>query len=464
MEAKKMIANQVVIFGGTGNLTFHKLLPALHEIQMSPDEHINELRILAIGRRELDDAGYRERVKQRTDIDDGDFTDRIGYHRMVFEETRGYERLHERLDEGPRVFYLATSPEYFGTIAEHLRDAGLVREKDRVVFEKPFGSDLASATAINEALAKTFHEENIYRIDHYLGKEMIQNIMVLRFGNRIFDSVWQNYDIEHVQIIVKEKEGIGERGGYYDDAGALRDMVQSHLLQMLALVAMEKPLDYETEYIRDEKVKVLRSLRIENPSDDLVFGQYEGYLEEEHVAPDSDTESFVALKMAIDNPRWRGVPFYLKTGKALEEKRAEIIIRFKCGDDDYSAEQVANNLLILKIQPEEGVYFRINVKEPGMNDKVIQESMEYCQSCKIGFKSIGAYEKLLADVLRGERTLFTRWDELEQAWRVIDEIRHWRNKYQLPLHKYEQHTEGPQSSLQLLSRDGLYWINGRVVD
>jgi glucose-6-phosphate 1-dehydrogenase len=241
-------------------------------------------------------------------------------------------------------------------------------------------------------------------------------------------------------------------------------MVQSHLLQMLALVAMEKPLKYETEYIRDEKVKVLRSLRIDRPSEDLVFGQYEGYLGEKHVAPDSQTESFVALKVSIDNPRWRGVPFYLKTGKALDEKRAEIIIRFKCSEDDYSADQVANNLLIIKIQPEEGVYFRINVKEPGMNAKVMQESMEYCQSCKVGFKSVGAYEKLLADVMRDEKTLFTRWDELEQAWRVVDEIRHWRKKYQLPLHRYPQRTEGPRASFDLLGRDGLYWMNGRVVD
>ncbi|HSL40760.1 MAG TPA: glucose-6-phosphate dehydrogenase [Desulforhopalus sp.] len=458
MEAEEMAHWQIVIFGGTGNLTFLKLLPALQALWLTSPGGTSPA-VLALGRRDYDDLSYRERVKGEAGIDEPRFLAQIGYQRLDFATDQDYLDLAGRLDARPRLYYLATSPEFFSAIAARLRQAGLVRDEDRVVFEKPFGRDLASATEINRAVTRTFREENIYRIDHYLGKEMVQNIMILRFTNRIFESVWQNHDVEDVQLLVKEKEGIGDRGGYYDEAGALRDMVQSHLLQMLSLVAMARPVHFDTEYIRDEKVKVLRDIRIEDPARDLLFGQYHGYLVESRVPPGSTTETYVALRLAIENHRWRGVPFYLVTGKALDERRAEIIIRFKC-QAGYRTENALSNLLIIKIQPEEGVAFRINVKQPGAESQVMSESMEYCHSCKFALKSVGAYEKLLGDALQGDKTLFTRWDELEYSWRVVDEILAARARLNLPVHGYPRHGRGPAAATELLPTGGVQWLPG----
>lgn len=343
----------------------------------------------------------------------------------------------------------------------------------RVVIEKPFGRDLATARKLNSALEKGFSEEQIYRIDHYLGKEMLQNIMVIRFANTMFEPLWSNKYIDHVQITSSETIGVENRGGYYDQAGAIRDMMQNHMLQLLMLTAMEAPHSLDTDSIRDEKVKVLRALSL--PSDGLksvVRGQYgqgiidktlvPGYRSEPRVRPNSNTETFVAMKVLIENRRWSGVPFYLRTGKRLEKRGTQIVIQFLdipsiAYYNQYSG--LDPNRLVIEIQPREGVRLKFNGKKPGSKDIILPVEMDFCQNCDIGSVSPDAYERLLFDVMEGDSTLFTRWDELEYAWRIIDKItRGWEGQ-PTAFPNYEAGTWGPWESDLLINKDGRKWIN-----
>jgi len=335
-----------------------------------------------------------------------------------------------------------------------------------LMIEKPFGHDLASARSFNESLRTCFAEQEIFRIDHYLGKEMLQNILVLRFANRLFEPIWRRDSLDHIQITVAESIGIDQRGGYYDQAGALRDMVQSHLLQLLALLVMERPTGLEVEGIRNEKARLLRSIR---PFDetaarsDAVLGQYGpgpqagGYLEETGIAPGSRTETFAALKLWLDNDRWQGMPVYLRTGKRLDQNTAKITLVFKHEPYRFLARFDESNLLVIRIQPQEGIDLRFNIKQPGMTAAITQVKMDFCQNCDPAVASPAAYEKLLFDAWSGDLNLFTRWDEIEAAWTLIDSLQRFRDRLPVPI--YPAGSAGPAAADLLLSRDGRRWLD-----
>jgi len=474
MKQSKLV---FTIFGGTGNLTYIKLMPAFYQLYIE-NKMVTPTSIVAIGRKEKTSENYRDEIKtsvaeHNKDFDEEKyqaFSQHVHYFQMDFSKGEIYASLYAYIDklvgEGDkttsRIFYFATAPSFFPFISEHLEASGLLETEGctRAVFEKPFGYDQASAEAINATVSRIFTEENIYRIDHYLGKEMIQNINMVRFSNQIFSRVWNKEAIDNIQIMVKEKVDVGERGGYYDASGALRDMVQNHLLQILALVAMEPPRNFGTDAIRDEKVRVIKRLRINNNLADreLIFGQYEGYREAPKVESDSTTETFVAMKCFVDSSRWEGVPFYLKTGKALEEREAEVIIEFKTNEcKKYFSDDVAPNLLIIKIQPTEGIYFRINTREPRSEKNLMSVSMDYCQSCNIFYRSPEAYEKLLMDIMIGDATLFTRWDEVKTAWQVISTLSVDAKEKAEYMTTYKKNATGPDEADALLEKDGRRW-------
>jgi glucose-6-phosphate 1-dehydrogenase len=324
------------------------------------------------------------------------------------------------------MFYLAVPPQLFPVIASGISRSGLIKkgnENERIVFEKPFGEDLLTAKKINEELWNYFEEKQIYRIDHYLGKEMIQNILIVRFANIVFEQAWDNLTIDSIIILAKETEGVLRRGNYYDKVGALKDMVQSHLMQMVALITMEKPKSFNSDDIKDEKVKVIKKLKINQ--ENVLLGQYKGYLKANNITEESKTETFVYAKGCIDNKRWKNVPIHLITGKSLDEKKSEIIINFK--NEDSSFAKSPNNKLIIRVAPEEGVNFIFNVKEAGLGEKVVSAKLDYCHACDSLGNTPEAYEKLLLDLVNKQNSLFTRWDEIESSWKIIDEIKQYNN-------------------------------------
>ncbi|MFP4661873.1 MAG: glucose-6-phosphate dehydrogenase [Halanaerobiales bacterium] len=477
-------AYQIVIFGATGDLTHRKLLPAFYNL-FQQDQLPEELSILAIGRRDKDSQIYREEAYEavsdnsRFDLDEDtwdDFAGNIEYLRFDFREDDGYEKLREKIiDKAQRIFYLAVSPDYFGLIVDKLDENELAHSDysdTRVVIEKPFGRNLETARQLNAKINNVFPEKDIYRIDHYLGKEMLQNIMVIRFANSLFEPLWNNKYIDNIQIISNESSGVGERGGYYDDSGALRDMVQNHMMQLLTLTAMEPPVEMDTESIRNEKVKVLKALQLEydNLEQYVVRGQYcagevdgeevPAYRDEERTADDSITETFVALKLFINNLRWGGVPFYIKTGKRLTHKSTEVVVEFKAeAHPAYQSEyaDLLPNILVIRIQPQEGIFFQFNAKKPGTEHNIVPVQMDYCQNCQLGNNSPEAYERLLFDIMRGDSTLFTRWDEVEYSWRFIDKIAsRWQEK-EADFPNYQAGTAGPEAADKLLADDGRSW-------
>ncbi|CAA7600548.1 glucose-6-phosphate dehydrogenase [Acididesulfobacillus acetoxydans] len=486
----------LVIFGGTGDLTSRKLIPALHNLK-AKDSLPQHFAVIGVGRRQLSDQEFRKNlypalrqaVGENLRADTwAELQERIFYRRFDFQDERGYRVLREFLEQtdaayqtgGNRIYYLAVAPEYFGVIVEKLYANGLVRNRSgqgwqRVVIEKPFGRDLATARVLNRKITAVFSEKNTFRIDHYLGKEMIQNIMVLRFANPLFEAVWNNKYVDNVQISATETVGVENRAGYYEQAGALRDMLQNHLLQLLTLTGMEPPVSLTTEAVRDEKVKVLRSLRAlapERVAGDVVRGQYgpgriEGgqvaaYREEKGISPSSDTETFLALKVEIDNFRWAGVPFYIRTGKRLRAKSTDVIVQFKALPPILYVKEhgeLEPNILIIRIQPKEGVYFQFNAKKPGMDPSISPVKMDFCQNCDFENNSPEAYEKLLLDVMRGDPTLFTRWDEVEYSWKFVDQIAQtWGEDQRIssPV-PYPAGTWGPAAAGELLARDGRAW-------
>ena len=424
----------ITIFGATGDLTSRKLLPALAKLYKRK-KISDKMMIVALGRRAYDTNAYLEYMKESSSakLDIKTLEKIVEYHQIEITDLADYKNLVEKISshkyENTReLFYLAIGPELFPVVSKNINESKLVEmgnTNQSIIFEKPFGHDLESAKGINEMLWNYFDEKQIYRIDHYLGKEMIQNIMMVRFANRIFEEIWHNRSIKSVKIIARETDGILGRAGYYDTSGALKDMVQSHLLQMLSMIAMEVPLSYHSDDVKDEKVKVLKHLSFEK--DSLIFAQYDGYLEEKNISEGSKTETFVFLKAFVNTPRFKGVPFYLMTGKKLDKKESVIIIEF-----EETSEQrkwnlpLSTNKLYIKIAPLDGVGLVLNSKVPGLRDDVETVELEYCIACHAVGNMSEAYEKLLLEVTEHHKSLFTRWDEIELSWHFIDQIK----KYQ----------------------------------
>src|SRR5262252_7541464 len=483
----------IVIFGATGDLTHRKLVPALYNVA-ADGELPPAVTIVGFARRKKSDEEFRRDLEEATrkfsrqpvrDEIWKTFAQSIFYHRSEFVDEAGYQRLAKRLDEidkdhgtrGNRLFYFAAGPDQFEPILKHLKAAGLNETCKaswvRVIVEKPFGTDLASARELNRIIRNSFTEEQTYRIDHFLGKETAQNILVLRFANAIFSPLWNTHYIDNVQITAAETLGVGTRAGYYEDAGALRDMVQNHLIQLLCLVAMEPPTDLSADSIRDEKVKVVRSLRrIVGPdvAKDVVRAQYTegaiggqqvpGNRQEQNVNPDSQTETFVALRLFIDNWRWADVPVYMRVGKRLPKSATEISIHFKKAPAVLFNKDLKDvNVLVIRIQPDEGISLRIHAKVPGTSFRIEPVKMDFHYGTSFGKPSPEAYERLLLDAMSGDATLFARRDEVERAWAFIDPIEEaWYAKKDAPeLYFYPAGSWGPEAADDLLARDGCAW-------
>jgi glucose-6-phosphate 1-dehydrogenase len=477
----------LVIFGATGDLSQRKLLPALFHRDVAgqlPDE----VRIIGTSRRAMSREEFQtfarkaiaDHVPSKELEEDGlgRFLERLDYVSLDAVSDDGWSALADHLKRGEghiRVFYLATGPDLFGPISERIGKHGLVDQQTRVVVEKPIGKDLASARAVNDAIGRVFPEESVYRIDHYLGKETVQNLMALRFANALFEPVWNAAHIDHVQITVAEALGVEGRAGYYDTAGAMRDMVQNHMLQLLCLVAMEPPTSIAADAVRDEKLKVLKSLvpiDSRTASAVTVRGQYRagasaggavpGYLEELG-ASTSRTETFVALRAEIANWRWAGVPFYLRTGKRLPSRVSEIVVTFRCIPHsmfDGEAGAIERNRLVIRLQPDEGVKLWLMIKDPGpggMRLQYVPLDMSFAEA--FGVRNPDAYERLILDVVRGNQTLFMRRDEVESAWTWIDPIiEAWQNSGEAP-RPYTAGTWGPSAAIALIERDGRTWYD-----
>ena len=473
----------LVVFGGTGDLAHRKLLPALYFRDL--DGQIPDAaRILVTSRREFSSGEYRawaeealrEHIKDLDDAALTRFLGRLTYVAIDVAADAGWAELGKILNERPdvvRAFYLAVSPDIFGTICAGSGKAGLVNANTRVVIEKPIGKDGQSAKALNETIGKVFQEHQIFRIDHYLGKETVQNLMALRFANALFEPLWNAAHIDHVQITVAESLGVGGRAGYYDTAGALRDMVQNHILQLLCLVAMEPPASMDADSVRDEKLKVLKALAPFTPElveKHIVRGQYKagassggavpGYLEELG-RDDSLTETFVAIKAEIANWRWSGVPFYLRTGKRLATRVSEIVVQFRpIPHSIFGSEAgvITDNRLVIRLQPDEGVKMEIMIKDPGpggMRLRRVPLDMSFANAFKV--RNPDAYERLIMDVIRGNQTLFMRRDEVDAAWQWIDPIlESWSATKDQPK-GYTAGTWGPSASIALIERDGRTW-------
>ena len=493
----------IVIFGASGDLTIRKLVPALFHLHLDK-QMPDPFRIIGFARREKTDASFRNELKEglvkysRTKSVTSEVWDKfsanISYCQGEFTDPAAYQKLTAMLaafpHEGLRrnlLLYLSTSPSQFAEVVEALHNAGLLhRERgkahwQRVVVEKPFGHDLASAQQLNSELTHFLQEKQIYRIDHYLGKETVQNILLFRFSNSIFEHLWNRASVEQVQITVSEKLGVGTRAGYYEEAGAIRDMVQNHLLQVLALVAMEPPVSLEAESIRDEKVKLLKSIRPFLPGQvagNVVRGQYTAgqidgtprpaYRSEPKVSPESNTETFVALRLMVDNWRWSGVPFYLRTGKNLPVSASEVRIQFRAPPHVLFAAQCGpkldSNSITLRLQPNESIFLRFNGKVPGASMQIRPVRMHFSYDSEFGAYTPEAYERLLLEAVSGDATLFIRRDEVETAWGIIDPIRQaWTGVPLTEREFYAAGSWGPVAADDLLAQRGHRWIKPHPV-
>jgi glucose-6-phosphate 1-dehydrogenase len=483
----------MVIFGASGDLTARKLIPALYDLAAQRRLPM-EFAVVGISRTEMSHEDFRKRLREALDEHrSGQVSDDVwdSFSRSIFylagdsKKPETYEELKdflkeldaERGTEGNRIYYLSSSPSLFPAIVERLGEAGMSEEENggyaRLVVEKPFGRDLASARELNGDIRRYFDETQIYRIDHYLGKDTVQNILALRFSNGIFEPVWNEHYVDHVQITVAEDIGVGTRGAFYEEAGALRDIVQNHVMQVLCLTAMEPPVTFDAESVREEKVKVLKAVRpipedgVENYA---VRGQYargwvfgeevEGYREEEDVAPDSCTETYVALKIFVDNWRWAGVPFYIRAGKRMPKKATEIAIQFKPTPHTPFARGETRglepNVLVLRIQPEEGISLKIGAKVPGSGFEVSSVNMDLLYGTAFLEEAPDAYQRLLLDLMLGDPTLFIRADEAEGAWGILEPVMHtWSESSEVA--SYPAGTWGPKEADELLERDGREW-------
>lgn len=490
------------IFGATGDLARRKLFPAIYSLYRE-GKLAEDFAVVGVARRPRSDEEFKDDLYRsieefcRYKIGDKEqwarFADHFSYKSLDINNVDGYRELRELTESvetrfgipGNRLFYLALAPELFGSVSFNLQKGGMLNTSGwhRLVIEKPFGYDLQSAQKLNEELSQVFKEEEIYRIDHYLGKEMVQNIEVIRFANAFFEPLWNNKHIANVQITLSETVGVEERGGYYDHAGALRDMGQNHMLQMLTMIAMEPPSRLFPEDIRDEKVKVLRSLRPYDSAQEVkeyvVRGQYTegeargkklpGYRQEDKIDPNSNTETYFAAKVFVDNFRWAGVPFYIRTGKRLPVKTTEVVVEFKQMPTNVYLGQkhtLEPNLLVIRVNPMEGIYIKINAKKPGSESQIEPLAMEFCQSCLVGINSPEAYERLIHDAAQGDSTYFTRWDEVATAWAFVDRIAAAWAQNPSDISTYPAGSWGPKDADELLAKDGFHWwpVNGQEED
>ena len=492
-----------VIFGGLGDLSQRKLIPALYALHRD-QKLAGELGIVLVDLKPLEEEAFHTLLWESMEKYTGkspeeaqwqSFCQRLHYLATNLNtDVAAYETLKKYLEEldvehgsqGNRIFYMAVNPSLFSVIVQDLHGAGMLENRQeegapwqRVMVEKPFGRSLESARELHDALAGMIPEEKIFRIDHYLGKEMLQNILAIRFSNTIFEALWNHQYIDHIQIHASEEIGIESRGAYYEQSGILRDMLQNHILQMLALVCMEPPVRLEAEHIRNEKVKVLQSIRMEPDSvltRQIVTGQYgpgikaetgdgassdiAGYRQEPGVAEDSRTPTFIALKLHIDNFRWAGVPVYIRSGKRMKKRESVIVIVFKKlpGLAAYPMfDKLHANTLVIKIQPNEGMALQFNAKTPGNEFLVDKVDMDYCQACRFIHNSPEAYERLILGAMRNNKSLFTRWDELENAWRFTDHLQKYLENRKPPYPNYAAGTDGPEEAEYLISRDGRQW-------
>jgi len=433
-----------IIFGATGDLTKRKLIPGIYNLLNH--NRIDNFHIIGVARRSLTNEklinSSKKFIKNPKEKIISKLRKNSSYVQLDFKQNN-YEVLKEKINQIEKkgkcnkLFYLATDSNNFKTISENIQKIGIAKENNcwaRVVFEKPFGLDLKSSDKLNKSIKKIFSEDQIYRIDHYLGKELVGNISVVRFSNTILEPIWNNKYIENIQIVLDEEIDIEERGSFYDRYGAIRDVVQNHMLQLLALVTMEMPKSFSKDFIRDEKTKLLKSVRVV----DTIVGQYNGYTKEKGIPKNSKTETFAALKLEINNKRWKGVPIYLRTGKLLEKKQTKLIIKFKKIKCLFGKNCPANsNYLELRIFPDEGIAFELNAKVPG-EISAIPVKMDFCHSCTFGPNTPEGYENLFADIIKGDQCTFIREDELRNSWKIVDKIKRGR------VYSYKKGSKGPK--------------------
>jgi glucose-6-phosphate 1-dehydrogenase len=473
-----------VIFGASGDLTSRKLIPALYKLHCKKRLK-NGLRVVGFSRSPYSHEAWRQELAESTQKFAGEdfdlsvwnnFAKNLFYHAGDIGHPADFDRLSDflkELEDGAaclRVYYLATAPKFYEPAVVHLGDSGLAHEATaprRIVIEKPFGSDLKSSQHLNEVIHLVFSEHQVYRIDHYLGKETVQNLLVLRFANTIFEPIWNRNYVDHVQITVAEEVDVGKRGGYYDSAGVIRDMFQNHLLQLTMITAMEPPVRYGADPVRNEKVKVLDAVRPITPeavASDTFRGQYRGYLQAEGVAPDSRIATFGAVKLWIDNWRWQGVPFYLRSGKNMSCRTTQIVIQFReppqklFRDSPRSLDQ--SNRLVVQVQPNEGIQLHFQTKVPDAGMDLRQTDLDFDFRSEYHRPLPEAYERLLLDALEGDASLFARADEVEAAWRIVDPIiETWRETDYPPLLPYDAGDWGPPESAQWMEAQGREWFD-----
>ena len=468
------------IFGGTGDLTHRKLLPALFDLFVLEEITVSNFQLLIIGRRDYTSDIYREQA--RVSIEKyarfnkkielfNQFFSIMTYVQVDYTNLDDYVKLKEAIQtQGCRhLFYLAVAPSSFSTITTNLKLSKIVDDscEKQLLIEKPFGDDLGSAIQINDEIKQVFDESEIYRIDHYLAKEMIINILTIRFSNQVFKSLWNKESIENIQISITEQVGVGDRGGYYDTSGALKDMFQSHLIQMLTYVLMDEPKSMSPQDIHHAQEKVIDYLELadtEHFSDSFVRGQYlankdsVGYLEENRIHPESETETFVAMEIRSKNPSLEGIPIYVRTGKRMEKQETVVAITFK-HPEGFMAKNAPQNVLVIRVGPDEGIYFKVNIKRPGNYDQIQSVTMDFCQSCiyENRLNTPQAYERLLMMALRNDRTLFTSWKMARQSWELTEEIQKRCQIANIPLTNYLAYTQGPIKAWEILQKNGHEW-------
>ena len=498
-RAKKNVEPCVlVIFGATGDLTGRKLVPALYNLGRE-GQLPGHFACVGFARRDKTDEVFRQEMLSAVNkysrirpVDPeiwGTFSNQLFYHKSEFHEDEGYQSLAHQLEQidtkfgtkGNRIYYLSTQPSFFPLIIEKLSKNNLLYDPDhvhdkwsRVIIEKPFGHDLKSAKDLQTEISKHLDESQIYRIDHYLGKETVQNLLVFRFSNSIFESIWNNHHIEHVQITVSEEMGIGTRGRFWEEAGMLRDIVQNHMMQLLSLVAMEPPASLKADAIHAEKLKIMEAIRplpLKNLAEVAVRGQYGpgyidgkevmGYRQEENVSPTSQVETYVALKLAIDNWRWAGVPFFLRAGKRMPKRATEIAITFKNAPGylfQTNTRKSEPNTLVIRIQPDEGISLRMNCKIPGISSLIQPVKMDFQYGTYFGATPPEAYERLICDCISGDNTLFPRADEALASWRLLTPLLHyWQTENATDFPNYAAGTWGPKAADALIARNGAQW-------